>query len=127
MKRISVITFALAIAMCFSGVAHSVDRWENTITVSPKVLVPAFSGTYISVHSIIPASQVIGSSLYIEVNGEGPIQAAYVYVDDCGNIAAKFNIDDVNDYIAPPTAVITLFGIYDSGEEFSAEAIVGVK
>ena len=127
MKRISVITFALAIALCFSGIAHSVDRWEDTITVSPNVLVPAFSGTSLSIHSIILASEVIGESLYIEVNGEGPIEPDYVYVDNTGHIAAKFNMEAVYAYVVPPCAVITLYGTFTNGEDFSAEAIVQVK
>ena len=87
MKRISVITFALAIAMLISGAANSVDLWEDTITVSPNVLVPAFSGTDLSIHTTIPAREVIGGSLYIEVNGEGPIEANSVYVDNTGHIS----------------------------------------
>lgn len=127
MKRISVITFALAIAMCLSGTAHSVDRWEDTITVSPNVLVPDYSGTRLTIHSIIPASEVIGESLYIEVNGEGPIEPCLVYVDLCGNIAAKFEMEAVNAYIEAPSAEITLYGCGVNGEDFSATAIVKVK
>ena len=127
MKRISVITFALAIALCFSGIAHSVDRWEDTITVSPKVLVPDYSGTRISIHSTILASEVVRSSLYIEVDGQGPIDARNVYVDNTGHIAAKFDFETVYAYVVPPCAVITLYGTFTNGEDFSAEAIVQVK
>ncbi len=127
MKKISVITFALAIAVLISSVAHSVDRWDNTITVSPNVLAEGYKNDRLTIHTNIMASEVIESSLYIEVDGNGPIYPMYTYIDDTGHIAAKFDILDVLTYAEPPTAVITMYGVFVSGEDFSGEDIIGIK
>ncbi|MBN2185377.1 MAG: hypothetical protein JW746_08625 [Candidatus Krumholzibacteriota bacterium] len=127
MKRISVITFALAIAVLISGVAHSVDRWDNTITVSPNVLVPGYINDRLTVHTNIMASDVVKSSLYLEVDGQGRIEPLLTYTDSTGHIAAKFDFETVYSYAVPPCAVIVMYGTFTNGEDFSGEDIVDVK
>ncbi|MBN2071602.1 MAG: hypothetical protein JW814_09120 [Candidatus Krumholzibacteriota bacterium] len=127
MKRISIATLALVLVISLSGISLGADRWEEQITISPQVLVLDFAGTRISIHSIIPAADLVKNSIYIEVNGAGPIAPCGLGVDLRGNIVVKVRVDDIRQYVAPPSAEIALRGLYVSGEELFATGTVGIR
>lgn len=128
MKRITITAFAVMMVMGLAGISHGAGNWEDEeITISPKLLVLDYSGTRITVHTNIQASEVVMSSVYIEVNGSAAVQPCAVFSDLCGNLVAKFMVEDLRALVEPPSADITLHGAYKDGGEFFAEGSIGIK
>lgn len=128
-RRISAIMFAAVIVISSSsGIVQGQGRWnDEKITISPKVLVLDYSGTRITIHTDITASEVAGSSVLVEVNGYGPIEPCSVFADLCGDLVVKFEVVEAIPYVQPPRAEITLKGEYLSGGSFSATGTIIVK
>lgn len=76
----------------------------------------------VTVHTNIPAGTVVPGSLTL--NEEAPIG---VWADDCGHIAARFDLADLQ--LEPGDVILTLEGLIkgDPPEPFSAEETVRVK
>ncbi|HSG28152.1 MAG TPA: hypothetical protein VLA34_06710 [Candidatus Krumholzibacterium sp.] len=128
MKRITVITLAAIVVMSLSDISLGTGRWENEgITISPQVLILEYSGTRITVHTSIPAGDVVRSSLFIDVNGLADLEPCTVYADDLGYLALKFDVEEVRMFVEPPRAEMTLHGRYLDGGDFSAAGSVIVR
>jgi len=93
------------------------------IAVSPHTLVLGAdqSGTVL-VHTDIPLSTVAVDTL--ELNG---IPASGAFADSLGHVVAAFEEADVKDIVSPPSADLTLTGLYLSGDEFSGTDTVLVQ
>lgn len=99
----------------------AVDGDDPAIMVSPRTLVLGKADS-VTVHSNIPAAAVIASS--VTLNGVAPLA---VWADDCGHLAARFAVADLD--LAAGDATLTLCGAYtgDAGGTFAASAVVRVK
>jgi hypothetical protein len=111
-----------------AGIAMANGALEGDIPammVSPSTIVLT-KVSIISVHTNIPASSVnIGSLSLKNVDADiDPATPTYVYKDNLGHIAAKFDVADLG--LEAGEATLMLSGVYD-GAPFSAIDVVTVK
>ena len=92
------------------------------VAVSPQTLILGFDqGGNIKVHTAIPLRSVDRSS--VTLNG---IPAGGIGADSLGHMVAIFSEDAVKAIVQPPSAVLTLEGLYNDGESFSGSDTVQV-
>ena len=94
---------------------------EPAIMVSPQMVVLAKIST-VTVHSNIDESSVVPGS--VTLNGIPPLD---VWSDDCGHLAARFGVEDLN--LSPGEAALVLQGVFagENGDTFSATETIRVK
>jgi hypothetical protein len=110
----------LAALVCQGCPAPSGDV---VILVSPQtILLSMDQGGEVTVHAEIYYSLVDTSQFTL--NG---IPAQSTYVDNRGELVAKFPEAAVKAVIAPPLAILTLNGVTTGGEPFSGSDIVAVN
>jgi len=120
------------VAMCVAGLALAVfvnvalggarsdDDFE--VAVSPQTLILNFpQGGAVKVHTDIKASLVDRDSLAL--NG---VPATVTGVDACGDIIGLFNEDAIEAIVEKPETVLTLTGLYVTGESFAGSDTVRV-
>ena len=118
--RIVVLCGVLGIGLAGMVMANGAPYDDDpAMMVSPHVIVLA-KVSAITVHTNIPASTVVGSSIMLD-------DVAYtgLGVDSLGHIVAKFSVADLD--LVPGDATLTLTGEYKDGSEFSATDDVRVK
>lgn len=106
-----------------SGAAFSNSRTEDPlgIAVSPQTLLLSQSQGSVSVHTDIPYGSVLLASL--DLNGVVPCGTK---ADARGCLVAKFLENDVKAIVSPPSTVLTLSGVLNSGVAFSGSDTVRV-
>ena len=93
------------------------------IAVSPQTLIlNSEQGGWVAVHTNILASLVDRTSLALI-----GIPTTRTGTDARGRVVGYFPEADIKARVAPPGAVLTLTGLYLTGEPFSASATVAVK
>jgi hypothetical protein len=95
---------------------------EISIQVSPHVIVLASDGTWVTIHTNIPYSQVDTSS--VALNG---VPTAFTKADLKGYLVAKFTQTDIKAIVAPPEALLELTGLKTDGEAFAGSEVVAVR
>lgn len=112
---------------CLVGVTTSkgsdgIEVGDVLVTVSPSTIVLGCDkGSMVTVHTDIALSAVDRTS--VELNG---VPAAYTKSDNCGNLVAKFNQEDIEAIVAPPDATLVLTGMTIDGFPFSGADTVRV-
>ena len=117
--KLSVVFFVVGSIVGLAWANSAVDGDVPAIMVSPSTIFLARVST-VTVHTNIPAADVESGSLAL--NGVKPTS---VYVDDCGDIVAKFAVAKLG--LKRGAAILTLCGDYDAGGSFSASDNVIVK
>lgn len=118
---------AVIVVVLAMGVASQVFSNNRTtdpigVAVSPQTLVLSVDqGGAVTVHTAVPYPSVVAGSLTL--NG---IPADATWADNRGNAVARFNEKAVESIVAPPSAVLTLSGMYTSGGSFSGSDTVRV-
>ena len=92
------------------------------IVVSPNVLNLDSQGTWVTVHTDIPYADV-DRTVIVTLNG---VEVKVVKSDACGDLVAKFCIDDIIGIVQPGTATLTLFGTTVWGIPFSGSDTIKV-
>lgn len=91
------------------------------VAISPGTLNLGSSGEWVTAHVDIPFAAVAAGSVDL-----GGVPAALLKADDCGNLVAKFAIEDVKAIVAPPSATLTLTGTTKDGDVFSGSDTIQV-
>ena len=111
----------MALGLSSFGGARSTDPLG--VAVSPqKLLLGTVQNGSVKVHTDIPIGLVDRSSLAL--NG---VAAMGSYADSLGQIVVVFAEADIKAIVSPPSTVLTLTGIYTSGEPFSGSDTVMVE
>jgi hypothetical protein len=105
------ITNPVAAETSFARAASSSVAVE--IMVSPSMIVLKEEGNWVTVHAVLPYSSVEPET--VALNG---VPAALTFADDCGDLVAKFELEDICAIVAPPEATLTLTGVTTGGEIF---------
>ncbi len=115
---VAVIALVLASA-AFAAVAPVVIPVE--VQLSPAALVLDGPGVWVTAHTDIRYSAVIGAS--VELKG---ISATSVFADDRGYLVAKFRQAAVEAIVAPPCDTLTLTGLTVDGVPFEGSDTIRV-
>ena len=94
---------------------------EIQIQIAPSTLNLTHQGTWVTVHADIAYSIV--DTATVELNG---IEVVSTFADDCGNLVAKFNADDVKAILEPGSAVLTLKGTTKDRVPFLGEDAIRI-
>lgn len=128
MKKLVMFAGIVVVLTSLVGLSVAGSPWgDHEITLSPKVLVPDYSGMRLTIHTSIPASEVDNASVTITVDGAVEVAPYSLGVDLQGNIVAKLAVDGVLGFIHTPSITITLNGRYNSGDSFNANGVLYVK
>jgi len=92
------------------------------ITISPSTLVLSADSRCVSVHSNIPFDLVDCDTL--ELSGITPYLAKK---DSCGDLVAKFDVEEVKAIVEPGPATLMLTGYLLEGTPFAASDTIMVK
>ncbi len=91
------------------------------IVVSPSTIYIGSLGGGVTVHAEIPYSTVAGAT--VSLNGL-PVRATFA--DNRGDLVAKFDLAQVKDIVAPPSATLTLTGVTKDGVPFTGTDTIRV-
>lgn len=141
MVRVSVVLVSTAVALiAFAGQGCSSEGVVSPVTadatpsraasstttvdiqVSPATIIIKEEGEWVTVHAAIPYSDVATDTVALE-----GIPAALTFADACGDLVAKFALEDVLTIIAPPEATLTLTGVTGAGDLFEGSDTVRVS
>ncbi len=102
--------------LCMIASPTICQAFEIEIDISPSTLNLAYQGQVVTVHTNIDYSDVIGASVMLD-----EIEISWWKSDDCGDFVAKFNVDDVKEYLRGKegNVTLTLSGTTKDGEAFS--------
>ena len=123
-KRTIISICILTIALALSGVVFSNNRTDDPlgIAVSPQTfLLGCEQGGSVVVHTSIPYSSVDKASLKLN-----DIAAMWTKADDCGNLVAYFDEDEVKAIVTVPSEIMTLTGFTKNGVPFEGSDTVRV-
>ena len=96
---------------------------ELGVAVSPQNLnLASEQGGFVVVHTFIPYSTVDRTTITLNY-----IPSFRTKSDDCGNLVAYFKEDVIKEIVAVPEALLTLRGLYTTGEPFEGSDTVMVK
>jgi hypothetical protein len=124
MKKLFYLTLCLSVMTLVLFTIPALCELESIpvgIVISPSTLNVASQGTWVTVHADIAYSLVAGAT--VTLNGIG-VQATFA--DNCGDLVAKFAIDDIKGIVQPGSAVLTLSGFTRDGTPFSGTDMVRV-
>ncbi len=121
-----VVFICLALSMVFVQAPTKCYGDELIIQVAPSTLNIQSSGTWVAVHTDIPYSIVLGTS--VELNG---IPIAWSKADDQGYFVAKFAMSDVKDLytqggLALGENLVTLYVLTIDEQEFVGTTTITV-
>lgn len=127
MKKFLVVFVFVSMSVLGLGLTIAADPADEIvisikIKVSPNTIVSASKGTWVTVHTDIPYHQVDTGT--VQLNG---LSAKTTFADDCGNLVAKFSLDEVKAIVKPPEATLTLTGATKDGEFFTGSDTVAVR
>lgn len=100
---------------------------DQTMVVSPKVLFLGFSGTRVTIHTLIPYGDVDRASIRLYGEGDEGILPVYTKSDNRGNLVAKFDVADMAAIVSAPRTSLTMTGDYAGGGSFTLTGYVIVK
>ncbi len=106
----------VTVALMFAAVAtrgESLSAAELEIVVAPHTINLQTDDAWVTVHVNIAYVLVDRSSLTL--NG---LIVSWTKADDCGDLVAKFNADDMEAMLKPGTVTLTLDGMTISGDTF---------
>ena len=113
---------ALLALLVGSGFTNNRTDDPLGVAVSPQTLIlGASQGGSVKVHTAIPVGSVDRAS--VTLNG---LPAAGIGVDSLGNMVGIFSEDAVKAMVEPPSAVLTLEGLYKDGSPFAGSDTVRV-
>ena len=125
MLRKSIIVLALGLLLAAPATAR--QYFDGTMLVSPNVYVIDFQGTRLSIHTEVPFSEIVRSSIVLHgVNG-ATITPVAVFSDLRGNLVAKFSAEAMLKIVEIPRTDLTLTGLYTEGGDFALHATITVK
>jgi len=111
----------MALAATTTVLANSAVKGnEPGMMVSPQTIVLAKTNA-VTVHTNIPATSVAAETVTLD-----DVAPLAVWADDCGDLAARFDVDALT-LIPARQVLLTLRGVYTSGDTFAAEDTVRVK
>ncbi len=93
---------------------------EVEIVIAPNTINLQTHNEWVTVHVDIPFSVVSGA---VSLDG---IQSVFTKPDNCGNLVAKFNSEDVKAILEVGVVTLTLVGVTDAGEIFTGSDCVRV-
>lgn len=111
---------AACVVLLAFGVSTSAAAAEEIgIQVSPSTINLAYEGTVVTVHADIPYAKVAAVDASLTLNG---VQVWYTKSDACGDLVAKFHVDDVKAILEDSVggnATLTLSAVVvlETGEE----------
>ncbi|HNT33391.1 MAG TPA: hypothetical protein PKH07_00145 [bacterium] len=111
--------------LLFSQQALSNSRTEDPIgvAVAPQLLIlDTVQSGEVTVHTAIPYRSVLKGSVFL--NG---IAASSTFADSRGQLVAKFKESLVEAIVEPPSAFLTLTGLYLDGSAFSGSETIQVR
>ena len=126
MKKLLPPTLMLLLAVACVCFAQTAPDDEITIQIAPHTLVLKSPGIWVTVHADILYSTVDRTSVCLD-NGFSYIPAFSTKRDDCGNLVAKFLIDDIKAIVSPPKQTLKLTGLTKDGAAFFGEDTMTVK
>jgi len=94
---------------------------QISIRIAPAALVLGLEGTWVTIHTDVRYGSADNGTL--ELNG---IPAAFTYADDRGYLVVKFRQGAVEAIVAPPSATLTLTGLFTTGTPFYGTGIIKV-
>jgi hypothetical protein len=94
---------------------------EISIRIAPNSLVLGVEGTWVTVHTSVRYGSALNSTL--ELSG---IPASLAYADDRGFLVVKFSQRAVEAIVAPPSATLTLTGLFNDGAPFYGTGTIKV-
>ena len=124
------VLFGVLVIACLLGGLVSANKasgdGEDSITVSPKVLVLDKPGSSFSVHSNIDYSSVVQGSLELTADGE-EISPFRTSADDTGDLVIKVKRQVVQDIAKVGSMTIRLKGDKVDGSKIDASDTITVK
>lgn len=121
--RKSLVSFAGVFAVVvLAAVAQGADLIVS-IVISPSTINLQSNGVWVTVHADIPYSTVDTKTATVTLDG---IVARATFADNCGDLVAKFAVDEVRDILNPGPATLTLAGWTVDGNSFSGTDAVMV-
>ncbi len=104
------------------GVTPTQAASEINIKITPRALVIASHGAWVTVHSDVPFEDVDTET--IELQGIG---ATRCFPDDRGDLVSKFPQSVIKEIVSPGRQTLTLTGEYKTGDTFEGSDTIWVK
>jgi len=118
---------ALALGLLLAAPASARMYGDGTMLVSPQVFVLDYQGTTLSIHTEVPYSEVISSSIVLRGANGVSIRPSYTKSDLRGNLVAKFLATDMMKIVEVPRTDLILTGTFIDNGAFSLYATITVK
>ncbi len=125
MLRKSIIVLALGLLLAAPATARM--YFDGTMLVSPQVFVLDHQGSEVSIHTEVPYSGIIRSSVVLRGANGVTITPKYLASDLRGNLVAKFTSDDMRKIVETPRTDLMLTGTYSDNGTISLHATITVK
>jgi len=128
MKNLVRLSIVLLLIGCFVGLTWANKACETpddtfNIMISPQTIVLSSPCDTITVHSNIPYSLVVATS--VAING---VDVPFTKADDCGDLVAKIGVDDLAEFLLPGQDItLTLSGQLKNETSFEVDEIITVK
>ena len=128
MKNLVKLSLVILLISSIVGLAWANKACETpdgsfNIMISPSTIVLSSPCDTITIHSNIPYSSVIATS--VAVNG---IDVPFTKSDSCGDLVAKIGVDDLAEFLQPnQTVTLTLSGILKNQTTFAVDENITVK
>ena len=125
MLRKSIIVLVLGLLLAAPATAR--QYFDGTMLVSPQVIVLDYQGLTVSIHTEVPYSDIVRSSVVLYGENGASITPLYTRSDLRGNLVAKFAFEDIKKIIAVPSTQLTLNGVFVENGTFSLHATIRVR
>ena len=117
----------LALGLLLAAPATAREYFGGTMLVSPQVFVLDHMGSTVSIHTEVPCSSVIRSSIVLHGANGLTITPLYITSDSRGNLVAKFTSQDMLTIVEIPRTDLTLTGTFVDNGTLSLNATITVK
>ena len=124
MKRFGIVGFfaiLLAVMLVTTATSHAQESLTVPVKIAPHTVNLDAKGHWITVVAEIPYDTVDGSSVMLE-----GIAASSTQANCCGDLVAKFAIDDVKEILTVGEVTLTLTGSTIEGGLFSGSDTIKV-